>query len=193
MIKKISLVILALGIVFAAKAEDKYLYWMVDTQQSTKMQNLEFSYATVRIEGSDSYLNFYNTAGEATGTELTWSDYADTGSSGTTTDAVYAGGFGDASAFAFELWLEDSSGNGSLVGWAIVSREALSPHIYSNLAGGSGGVPYVVGAELVPEPSSALLLLIGLAALGLKRKVKRKKEEGRRRWSEEVEVDSGVH
>lgn len=135
-----------------ALAEDSYLYWQVQQDSS----GVEFDYAQVKADGTtvvgkgaDRYL-----AADETG-------YSG-GPINTYFDLAYVG-----STFVVELL--NASGD-------VVGRSGLFEYsdIKSNIFGGttpSGASPWTVTSlESVPEPTSGLLFLMGLAGLALRRK-----------------------
>ena len=153
-----------------AAAEDSYLYFMVSGAQFKNGETANFDYATVKFEGSDSYLSLYDTSGTATGTKVASNnanstDMADSGF------GYYAGFSGDASALTFlvELWSTENSG--TLLAWQTFEGAGILEHIFSS-ANNGGANPLAV-TTVVPEPTSALLLLLGAAALALRRRSRR--------------------
>lgn len=144
-----------------------YLYCFVDEPEynGTKVQ---YDYATVAVAGvgganpSDS-LEFY--AGGAT----TSSGDA---MSRTSTEALYAElplDYSSYSTFLFELWSMESD---KRVAWNVFSISAADAH--GNIVKGystSGGTPLTV-TEVIPEPTGGVLVLLGLAALAVRRKNK---------------------
>ena len=145
--------------IFAAEA-DSYLYWMVDPLSSS---TYAYDYATVKINGSDSYLHMYDPGEDAliagvAGTKLA---HGDSGYFG----AFDAASMSDAS-FLIELW--SSTGAESIATATLAYSTAFaSGAIYTPGASGGGATPYAV---VVPEPTSGLLLLLGMAGLALRRK-----------------------
>lgn len=150
--------------------ELQYLYWQVDLDSVNPYSAPAFSYATLSDDGGVSYLSFYGTGGSAIGTEMAVSTWDNVGDTGTKAGPLYSGF--DASvlsgSFLFELWQEDAQGTASRVGWASYSYAQLQDHIYKSVAQGAGNDPLTIAA--VPEPSSALLLILGMAGLALRRR-----------------------
>lgn len=166
-------VVAAVCLVLAAgiRADDlQYLYWQVDLT-ANPYSVPAFSYATVSDDGGTSHLSFYSTDGSPIGTEMAVSSWEKVGDTGTTAGPLYSG-FGasiEPGSFLFELWQEDAGGAVSRVGWASYDYAQLlaGKYIYQSVAEG-GGTPLTILA--VPEPSSALLFLLGMAGLALKRR-----------------------
>ena len=164
---KITTKILAsLAIALAAHASfaavDSYLYWMVDGAQNQYNDSyIPFDYATVSINGN--YLNLYDGNQDLdsykAGSTVSGGKYSTAG-------AYYAGYDSSTqfNTFLVELW---QSGNDERVGWQTYSLSALGDYI----AGGMSQVsnPLVV-SQVIPEPTSGLLMLFGLAGLALRRR-----------------------
>ena len=74
-------------------------------------------------------------------------------------------------AFATIVWEDDGRGPNTYAayGWVEVSVQNYAPKVLSSAWDTDGG-PMIVGAGAVPEPTSGLLLLLGLAGLALSRK-----------------------
>ena len=163
--KKTMLMIIAALTGAALHADYQYLYWMVDETQDT--DQYQFTYATVRA-GDSSYLNLYDQSGDTGDYKFYISNLA-TANTGLSTSAGYAGlGEGvdyDDATFFFELWNQYDE----KVGWKSVGYSALSGNIFANTQSGSGSSPYVV-SNVIPEPTSGMLLLIGIAGLALRRR-----------------------
>jgi len=148
---------------FAANASgDSYLYWMVgdDVYNLISGEPTTFDYVTVKANGSDQYLSWYNQGSSVPeGTQM----YVD--ESGYGTSAAYWGKFEYRAdtTFLFELWNED----GSLAGF-LDSSWVPSTAIATGDTPSGGSVYTLTG--VVPEPTSGLLSLFGLAALALRRR-----------------------
>ena len=162
--KKTMLMIIVALTGAALHADYQYLYWMVDETHDT--DQYQFAYATVKT-GDSSYLNLYDQSGDTGSYKFYISDYA-TANTGLSTSAGYAG-LGDGnysdSTFLFELWNQYDE----KVGWKSVGYSALAGNIFANTQSGSGSTPFVV-SNVIPEPTSGMLLLIGIAGLALRRR-----------------------
>lgn len=148
----VAVAVLALG--SAVADEDNYIYWMVENAHYYEEPGygIPFAYATISVDGGATYL----------------SPAAASDETGFSTDGVYSGAFDSANATTFlvELW---AAGSDERVGWMRYSAAALSDYFYQNAGTHGEGSPFVVSA-VVPEPTSGLLSLFGLAALALRRK-----------------------
>jgi len=150
--KKLLTIVLTMAAA-AAFAAPSYIYFQVDQMGWT---DYAFDYATVRtatdalkIDGGD-YYKLYSAADKMTTGEA----YAGTFDSAYTGDLI------------FELWLEDDL-SGQLVSSATYKSTAWKDHAYADMSQ-SGAVAMTVTA--VPEPTSAVLLLLGVAGLALRRR-----------------------
>ena len=156
--KRFLTVLLILGATTVAFAEDSYLYWMIGNTGDYS------SYNTVKVKGDDTVLAIYNLNGDSLGDYVSKSTvdmyagadmglYAALGS-----DPTY-------SSYAIELYNE---GSFVAVSSPLLS-EALASHITTH---NSMTLPtaWVASSFAIPEPNSAMLLLLGCAALGLRRR-----------------------
>lgn len=160
--KIIAVVSLALA-VHAANASDSYLYWMVSGANYNGV-DVEFDYATIRADGGD-YLNLYSSGQSESDTILLGSDSgARNYSAGANNNiGMYAGFDGTVTSFLVELW--ESS---ERVAYQTYAWSEVLAHITTTAQNGSV-TPYVV-TSVIPEPTSGLLSLFGLAALALRRR-----------------------
>lgn len=166
--------IAVLATAFCASATDQYLYWMID--DSSKLvaadgttTDLKGSYyAMVKTDGG-TYLNFYETPG---GSPIGGADnFAFRVADITDNIPTFAGAFTEApESFIVELYNDAGSAPGSWVGQATLGWN--SNYITS---GGMGhAAPGRVSSfTAVPEPTSGVLLLLGVAGLALRRKNKK--------------------
>ena len=145
--------VFALGSVVAA--EDSYLYWMVSNAHYYEEPgySIQFDYATISIDDGTTYLS---PAVASDGTRLS----SDGG--------VYSGLFDSVNvkSFLVELW-DDSKDD--RVGWMRYSASSLKDYFYQNAGAHGEGSPFVV-SQVVPEPTSGLLMLLGMAGLALRRR-----------------------
>lgn len=156
--KAMMVLALALAANVASAAADSYLYWMLGDNIRNNLggDTVQYEYATVKLDGE--YLSLYK--GDAVqGTEVA-SSLADT--------AGYWGKF-DASAshstFLFELW---NDGATDPVGWLTMNYADMQNFISNGTT--PHGTFNVASYGVVPEPTSGLLSLFGLAALALRRR-----------------------
>lgn len=143
---------------WSASAEvDSYLYWMVGdpVKYDFNGADIDYSYAKVSTDGGETYLTLYGTGGSLD------TDILDKGETG------YAGfastpGF---SSFLFELYNDDDE----KVGWTTLSYSQAAQYVYSNPTSPSAAGVFGI-TQAAPEPSSGILLLVGLAGLALRRR-----------------------
>ena len=145
----------------AFAASDSYLYWMVDNPVNLiSGEATTFDYAKVSVDGGQTYLTWYQ-YGSDSGSEKMYTVDGD----GVSTGSAFWGTFEYTPGmnFLFELYNEDGSVAGFLnTPWvsfaSIASGTSASGATAYNLTG------------VVPEPTSGLLALFGLAALALRRR-----------------------
>lgn len=180
--KLIAILMVTLG-VSSLLADDSYLYWWVsDYGDYSGQWNTGWSNARIHAtngSGEDMYLNLYSgdisgglTPASPNATTLTGVNSGD-GSMDTTFWAnVTAAGAGW--TYFLEVYNSDNGWNGMSSG---LTYESASSYIATT----SGDI-HIPGAAFdfgmlqysaVPEPNSAMLLLLGLSALALRRKQKK--------------------
>jgi len=145
----------------ALHADEQYLYWMVDVADT-----YAFDYATVSTidaGGKVSVLNNKSSGATDMG-QYVWTAETDR----TETTPVYAydvTGY-DSLTFLFELFSE-GQGSDLRVAYKYVQGSALKDYIGIGMKAFDN--PYVV-TDVVPEPTSGMLLLLGVAGLALRRR-----------------------
>lgn len=174
--KLIAILMVTLG-VSSLYADESYLWWMIDAAgEYSGSWDTGWEYARIAAikEGETHYLNIYSGDGTATsdGQGYISANYGD----GTTKD-VYAAALGsytlgDGWTYALEVYNSDHGWNGMSDGslpsnigdYVSIGKTDIPSDIFN-----FGGMPY----SAVPEPNSAMLLLLGLSALALRRKQKK--------------------
>ena len=153
--------IIAVGLTVAAAASADYIYAFIGDEEGNGVKDytgydVTFDYATFSLVKSSSPADYLKVNGTA---NAVFSD--DTGSRTATSFAV-----GDDSAtfntFVVELWL-----NGVSVAWQSYTSSQIASYIITE-SSGSGDTLYIT--QVIPEPTSALLLLFGLAGLAIRRR-----------------------
>lgn len=147
----------------AFAAADSYLYWMVDKSVHNLIsgESTSYSYATVSLDGT--YLSPY--VGETAS-----STYGVGANQDRSTTPYYWGVFESGNTFLFELWNYVQGGDDTIAGFRYVPYSELSAYIATT--GGQStplSTPYGL-TGVVPEPTSGLLMLFGLAGLALRRR-----------------------
>ena len=151
----------------AALAVDSYLYWMASDTVTNPLggNTVDYDYARVNYGGT--------VDGDGNVTDGTWlSPYVNGEKQGTamTKAGVTAGpsywgdiaNYTSGTSFIFELFNDSFE----TVGWYTFNGDATS---YLGQAGQTASSVYTV-SQVVPEPTSGLLSLFGLAALALRRR-----------------------
>lgn len=163
----------------ATMARADYLYWSVNLADDSAYS---FNYATISAKSAESEtsstLSLYGSSStEPVGTRLYTTSYSEANNwaAGTTTGGGAFAGFdknSNINSFLIELWTDGATQDATAtrVGYTSLLYSSLAQYIYSDMAT-TGASPYVVtDAQIVPEPTSGLLALLGVAALALKRK-----------------------
>ena len=156
-----SLALLGTFAAMSAKAEESYLYWFVDQSSGNQY---EYTYAQLVAQQTGS--NPVGLADRDGGLVL-----SKNGSGGNSYTSVPfdMSGYGSGWSFYVELY----NGENWLAQSATYSYEALaaSSGFYKPMsAQGAAGTPTAFGSYSVPEPTSGLMMLLGVGLLALKRK-----------------------
>ena len=163
------LTVAALSFALAGFAEDQYLYWMVSDNATLDGQPLtigETYYAKIKSNDGGDYLALYDTIGGSS-TSFGKALEFEAGDSG----MVFANiGSSQVASFLIELYNSDGAGVNP-IGYADVNWGDIGAYITKPGMGQPSTGAYGVGDfSSVPEPTSGLLLLLGVAGLALKRK-----------------------
>ena len=163
---KFMLMLAAAAAAGAVKAEvDSYLYWMVSATATYSDAaggtlpgtQVDYDYAKISADGGSSYLSFYGPGGGDLGVD--------------TLDKGVDGYVGFASSPAFssflvELYSDESS---ERVGWATIPYNTAMQYAFTDITQQKLANLYTV-TQAIPEPTSGLLLLLGMAGLALRRR-----------------------
>ena len=164
--------VVAVAMVCGSAAAD-YLYSMVkDAYYYFNGETADFDYLKVKGDGHD--LDFYGVDENDSLSLIGSTIYSDPSDSNSSYGAPKDAGFyvydptGSYQTFLFEMFNEGSS---ERVAWQEFSRDTLltQGNIYDSTSDLSGYNALVV-SSVVPEPTSGLLSLFGLAALALRRR-----------------------
>ena len=147
---------------------DSYLYYMLDSGltyselagSALKGQPVpvdEDSYAKVSTDGGQTYLTLYSAQGGSTGQDML--TYGNTGRVGFSSTPSFT-------SFLFEVY--DGVTHDRL-GWTTLAYDKASDFIYDTPTKSSATSVFHV-TQLIPEPTSGLLLLLGAAGLALRRR-----------------------
>lgn len=151
----------------AGAAAAEYLYAWIGNSNNGVVdiyhgQVINFDYATFSIPGTSGYLPI--TGGTIAGTGVA---SAGSSASAQTETAFYVGDDNTTfNTFLVELWLGDV--DPTRVGWQQYSRAQFADSIYTG-TGGSGDTAFSI-TSVIPEPTSGILLLLGMAGLALRRR-----------------------
>lgn len=163
---KFMLMLAAAAAAGAVRAEvDSYLYWMVsDTATYSYAAGatlsgtpVNYDYAKISADGGSTYLSLYGPGGGDLG-----ADTLDKGADG------YAG-FASSPAFSsflVELYLDEYS---ERVGWATIPYNTAMQYAFTDITQQKLPNLYTV-TQVIPEPTSGVLLLLGMAGLALRRR-----------------------
>lgn len=153
----------------ALAARSEYLYWMISQPDPTAENYTAFDYATVKIDGQSDYLSL----GDPDDPSANYGTEAVSGEDGYSMDeGAYAliSGYQELPAgtqFLFELWSDSSADR---VGWASYTKGEIAGYVVNSFNQMAGNPLAVTQPRLVPEPTSGMLLLLGVAGLALRRR-----------------------
>lgn len=161
--KKLFFIVALLGSM-AALAEDSYLYWMVSPSSMS-----DNDYLKVRLANSDTYLTLYNEGFAELSHDSTVASKADVVEADAWGEGFYAGFNGSSlpADFIIELYNEGGQFLGQSALYAVASD---SQYIYRGGMGLPTAAAVAISTFAIPEPSSGLLMLVGCAMLGLRRR-----------------------
>ena len=156
-----ALTVVGLSVAVFGEDNPSYLYWMLTEAENP--YDTEFSFAQLRVDNTQAYV-------EMSGTDLSaWSDAVFAEPNGLSTSTYWAnlGSFaGDGYCYVLELYNDD----GALVGKSgSISYADLAGFLAKDPVGQHPDSPFTAW-QVVPEPTSGLLVLWGLAGLALRRK-----------------------
>ncbi len=169
--KHLLAILFAVAVTFASRAG--LLYWMIDQSQSDSP--IEFSYARiVAVPGSDGEQQYLTVGSDPANGYVQATGVTEANPLGSATGVVYtdlSGLSGTDYSFFIELY-SMATGQEVKVGQSeIAAYSQLTQSIYEN------GLPlpsldkaWNPTITNVPEPTSGVLMLFGLAALGLRRR-----------------------
>ena len=158
----------------AASAQAEYLYCMIEDAQNTYNGNaIAFDYATISTDGGLNYLHFYTTGNVDQGDRMASEASTTPGyysSAGASVDLAYYAKIeateSEYTTFLFQLW---ANGNSQPVAWQTYDKSAVASNIFGSTSATGGDSPLVV-SKVIPEPTSGILLLLGMAGLALRRR-----------------------
>lgn len=152
-----------------ASADDSYLYWMIGDTDPYSASD----YTTVRVKATDtsddvSYLYLYGPGGDALNAQTVSS--TDINALKSDGQALYAKLISGTSYSSFVIELLNDSNKLVAQSETLAYSEALAQ--YHITTGNSMTLPtmWAAGTFAIPEPNSAMLMLVGMAALGLRRR-----------------------
>ena len=114
------------------------------------------TYTKVSTDGGSSYLTLYSAQGGSTREDIL--TYGNTGRAGFSSEVLFP-------SFLFEVY----DGDDQKIGWTTLAYADAANYIYSDPSNNSGVSVYKV-TQLIPEPTSGLLFLLGAAGLALRRR-----------------------
>lgn len=169
--KKLAFAVLGVLSACALRAEDSYLYWMIGSEAAASfatemgVSSLEGYTAKLWSDAGNEYLNLYPVSASAPALTVTSVDAVGAQLAG----VVASLGGSPSGSFFVELW--NSSGlQGRSQEYTYQSLQDYIGTVKFTSSWPKNAFALVGGFRAVPEPSSGLMLLIGLSALALRRK-----------------------
>lgn len=166
--KKI-LAVAVVSLAFGAMADDSYLFWMVDDnltwKESGSHDYTQMAVGVIDASGKNvGYLNCFTYGGSGAGGDL-----IEKGS------GTWYANMGEYASKSYSFYIELFNDNMDFIGRSdtILNYDAAKAYVTSfgsDMPKIDPWSPNIFTTAAVPEPSSALLMLLGCAGLALKRK-----------------------
>lgn len=162
------------GTLLSASADDGYLYWMIDTDVAAG-----YTYDSVKIKAmngdSDAgYLNFYYEDGGAmhqlAGGDTLMTDNQSLAAYQSDGVGLYAGVVQPGYSYIIELWNDNAAVQQSIILSADTAQQYITYVSGGMFTPGASGAWTAGSFSPVPEPNSAMMLLVGCAMLALRRR-----------------------
>lgn len=160
--------IAALSFALVGFAEDQFLYWMVADNANLISAGAQYSAKIIPTSDESNYLHLYSTPDKST-QEFTGGMFAFEGGDSLKVYALLPEGA--AQSFIVELYADGGVLLGRTDGIYTISSSAIADYIWAGgMSTPPAGAYEVKTFRAIPEPTSGLLLLLGIAGLALKRK-----------------------
>ena len=163
--KKLTIAVLGILGAFALKADDSYLYWTISDNAAAEIGAESLAGYTAKIWSTQdsSYLNLYSVP------DSSMSVFAVDAIGAQLAGVAASIGNSPSGSFFVELWNDGGlQGRSDTYTYQTLAQYIGTTKFTSNLP--KDAFALVGGFKAVPEPSSGLMLLMGLSALALRRK-----------------------